>query len=190
MQSAVSRLPSVLNPPAAMEVIDGHGQVPVARADVSYADPAPRGNSSPTKAGHVANIIESWQNAAGSSSKGSSSVPVPSPGPGGLASAVRPTKSSGSAWRGEASSSSWPEVFNEMLGRRPGPVSASFVSKRACSLSSHFLTSAFKARRPREPRGRVEPGFGATGAALRRPSARKHRPTSRGESRPVLHVAP
>lgn len=93
----------------------------MARADVSYADPAPQGNSSPTKVGHVANIIESWQNAGSVSSKASaSSVPVPSAGGfGGFGSgnsgsgSVRPK----TAWRGEAS---WPEAFNEMLGRLDG----------------------------------------------------------------------
>ena len=118
-----------------MEVIDGHGQLPVARADVSYADPAPQGNSSPTKVGHVANIIESWQNAGSVSSKASaSSVPVPSAGgfggftPPGSGS-VRPK----TAWRGEAS---WPEAFNEMLGRCHGPKKP--AASLSFSLSSHM----------------------------------------------------
>ena len=43
----------------AMEIIDGHGQVAAARADVSYADVE---DASPTKAGHVASIIDAIQN--------------------------------------------------------------------------------------------------------------------------------
>ena len=38
-----------------MEIIDGHGQIPAVRADVSYADVEV---ISPTKVGHVASMVD------------------------------------------------------------------------------------------------------------------------------------